>query len=409
MAGELIFGEGSLAENVDARYSIRVYWYPLREDGVTYVPWQGGNARIRPSGLMKSLGGFFVSEGKMIELKDVAVTFGSGKTELHAVIDASMKINKGEIVGIVGYSGAGKSTLVRTINLLTKPTSGEVIVGGRNLTALTEKELRVERRKIGMIFQHFNLMNSRTVRDNIALALGHLPKADIDRRVEELLALVGISGKIHSYPSQLSGGQKQRVAIARALANDPEILLCDEATSALDPETTKSILKLLSELNKKLDLTLVVITHEMQVVKELCTRVFVMDGGEIVEEGSIVQIFSSPKNPLTEKFVRTATNMDEDVAKVIENRQAFHLKHDEIYILTFVGEQFREPFIANLQRDHGIITNILSGNVEFLNQTPFGNLLVSFDGEPQRIDEAIRIMESEGIKVKRINLKEVSG
>lgn len=342
----------------------------------------------------------------MIELKDVAVTFNNNKSELHAVKNATLKIEKGEIVGIVGYSGAGKSTLVRTINLLTRPTSGQVIVGGKVLTDLSEAELRDERRKIGMIFQHFNLLNSKTVRDNIALALKGLKKEEIDKRVEELLTLVGISGKINSYPSQLSGGQKQRVAIARALANNPEILLCDEATSALDPETTKAILKLLAELNRKLNITLVVITHEMQVVKELCTRVFVMDSGEIVEEGSVVQIFSNPQNPITDKFVRTATNMDEDVEKVINNKDAFHLKSDDIYILTFVGERFREPFIASLQKDHDICTNILSGNVEFLNQTPFGNLLVSFDGDREKIDSAIRIMEKDGVRVKRISIKE---
>lgn len=342
----------------------------------------------------------------MIELRDVAVTFGKGGSSIHAVIDASLKIEKGEVVGIVGYSGAGKSTLVRTINLLTRPTSGQVLVGGEDLTAMPERELRSRRRKIGMIFQHFNLMNSKTVRDNIALALGGHERAKVDERVDELLALVGISGKKLAYPSELSGGQKQRVAIARALANNPEILLCDEATSALDPETTKAILKLLAELNRKLGLTLVVITHEMQVVKELCTRVFVMDGGLIVEEGSLVDIFSNPQNPLTEKFVRTATNMDEDVAKVIENRDSFRINGDELYILTFVGDRFREPFIATLQRDHGITTNILSGNVEFLNKTPFGNLLVAFDGDRRNINEAISIMETEGVRVKRINLKE---
>lgn len=342
----------------------------------------------------------------MIELKDVAVTFGRGSNELHAVVDASLKISKGEIVGIVGYSGAGKSTLVRTINLLTRPTSGQVLVGGEDLTAMSERELRPRRRKIGMIFQHFNLMHSKTVRDNIALALGGQSKAQTDARVDELLELVGISGKKLAYPSELSGGQKQRVAIARALANNPEILLCDEATSALDPETTKSILKLLGELNRKLNLTLVVITHEMQVVKELCTRVFVMDGGLIVEEGSLVDIFSNPKNPLTEKFVRTATNMDEDVAKVIENQDSFKISGDEIYILTFVGDRFREPFIAALQRDHGITTNILSGNVEFLNKVPFGNLLVAFDGDRHKINEAISIMEIDGVRVKRVRLRE---
>lgn len=344
----------------------------------------------------------------MIELKDVAVTFGRGSNELNAVKDASLRIEKGEIVGIVGYSGAGKSTLVRTINLLTRPTSGQVIVAGEDLTAMPERELRKRRRKIGMIFQHFNLMNSKNVRDNIALALEKTDRSGVDQRIDELLALVGISGKKLAYPSELSGGQKQRVAIARALANNPEILLCDEATSALDPETTKSILRLLAELNRRLNLTLVVITHEMQVVKELCSRVFVMDSGLIIEEGNVVEIFSSPKNALTEKFVRTATNMDEDVAKVLENKESFRLGGDEIYILTFVGDRFREPFIATLQRDHGITTNILSGNVEFLNRTPFGNLLVAFDGDRRRINEAISIMESEGVKVKRISLKEGS-
>lgn len=343
---------------------------------------------------------------RLIELKNVAVTFGRGANALHAVRDATMRIEKGEVVGIVGYSGAGKSTLVRTINLLTRPSSGQVMVNGEDYTAMSEAQLRPRRRKIGMIFQHFNLMNSKNVRDNIALALGGVEKDQVDERVDELLELVGISGKKLAYPSELSGGQKQRVAIARALANNPEILLCDEATSALDPETTKSILRLLGDLNRKLDLTLVVITHEMQVVKELCSRVFVMDSGYVVEQGSLVDIFSNPQNPITEKFVRTATNMDQDIAKVLENQASFNFQSDEIYILTFVGERFREPFIAALQRDHGITTNILSGNVEFLNRTPFGNLLVAFDGDRRKVLDAIAIMETDGVRVQRISLKE---
>lgn len=342
----------------------------------------------------------------MIELKNVAVTFGHGSKQLQAVVDASLKINKGEVVGIVGYSGAGKSTLVRTINLLTPPTSGQVLVAGEDLTAMSEEELRSRRKKIGMIFQSFNLMNAKNVRDNIAIALHGHKKTKIDYRVDELLELVGISGKKLAYPSELSGGQKQRVAIARALANEPEILLCDEATSALDPETTRSILKLLADLNHKLNLTLVVITHEMQVVKELCSRVFVMDNGLIVEDGSLVDIFSDPKNSITQQFVNRATNMAEDVAKVIENQAIFQISGDEIYILTFVGDRFRQPFIANLQRDQGITTNILSGNVEFLNKTPFGNLLVAFNGDRHKINQAISTMKADGIKVKRIRIKE---
>jgi len=230
---------------------------------------------------------FFLLEEEryMISLQDISVTFKADKNKaIHAVQHVSLEVDKGDVYGIVGYSGAGKSTLVRTINLLQRPTEGKVIVSGKDMMALNDKDLRESRKKIGMIFQHFNLMRSRTIHENVAFPLKNssLSKQEINDKVTELLSLVGLSEKAKAYPSQLSGGQKQRVAIARALANDPEVLLCDEATSALDPKTTSSILALLKELNKRLNLTIVIITHEMQVVKEICNKVAVMeDGGTI--------------------------------------------------------------------------------------------------------------------------------
>ena len=251
----------------------------------------------------------------MIELKDIDVVFKQKDNVVTAVKDVNLSINRGEIFGIVGYSGAGKSTLVRTINLLQRPTHGSVIVNGQNLIELAPAELRTARKKIGMIFQHFNLMNSRTIFDNVAFPLkgSGLSKKEVAHKVAELLNLVGLKEKSDSYPSQLSGGQKQRVAIARALANDPDVLLCDEATSALDPKTTSSILKLLKELNQKLNITMVVITHEMAVVKDLCDRVAVMENGHVLEEGSILEIFTQPKQSLTKEFINTATHFDQEI------------------------------------------------------------------------------------------------
>ena len=238
----------------------------------------------------------------MIYLKNICKTFiDDNKKEVHAVNDVSLTINDGDIFGIIGFSGAGKSTLVRCINLLERPTSGTVEVDGKDLTKLSEKELRESRKKIGMIFQHFNLFPSRTIFGNVAFPLqgSGLSKEEIAAKVRNLLELVGISEKENAYPSQLSGGQKQRVAIARALANDPDILLCDEATSALDPQTTKAILDLLKDLNKKLGITIVVITHEMAVVKEICNKVAVMEKGRVVEEGDVFSIFANPQEALT--------------------------------------------------------------------------------------------------------------
>ncbi|MEG0475804.1 MAG: ATP-binding cassette domain-containing protein [Carnobacterium sp.] len=342
----------------------------------------------------------------MISLKNVSVTFNSKEQDIHAVNDVTLTIPKGEVFGIVGYSGAGKSTLVRTINLLQRPTAGSVIVADQNLVQLKPKELRAARKKIGMIFQHFNLMASRTIAENVAYPLrkSGLTKPEIKARVAELLDLVGLSDKSSAYPSQLSGGQKQRVAIARSLANDPEVLLCDEATSALDPKTTLSILELLKELNQKLALTIVIITHEMQVVKEICHRVAVMENGHVVEAGDIVSIFTEPTEQLTKEFISTATHTDRALANLLKHPTLLNLQSDDVLAnISYVGASTSEPLIAALSTRFGVTTNILFGNVEFLQETPVGNLIVVFSGESSQRSKAIAYLQSNQVKVNLIN------
>ena len=255
----------------------------------------------------------------MIELKNVSKTFKTNQKEVQAVKNVNLTVDAGEIFGVIGYSGAGKSTLVRCINLLERPTEGQVIIENTDLTQLKEKELRTERQNIGMIFQQFNLLASRTAYQNVEFPLkgrGY-SKEEIREKVESLLDLVGIADKANTYPSELSGGQKQRVAIARALATDPKILLCDEATSALDPQTTKSILKLLKEVNRKLGITIVIITHEMEVIKEICHRVAVMEDGYVVELNDVVSVFSNPQAQITKEFIRsTSSLLDVDTLNV---------------------------------------------------------------------------------------------
>ena len=244
----------------------------------------------------------------MIELKNVSKVFYKHKAPVNALSDVSLAVSAGEIFGVIGSSGAGKSTLIRCINLLERPTSGQVIVNGQVLSALGARQLVLARRDIGMIFQHFNLLSSRTVFSNIAfpLELSHTPKPEIDRRVRELLALVGLEDKIHDYPVSLSGGQKQRVAIARTLASSPKVLLCDEATSALDPETTLSILSLLKDINRRFRITILLITHEMNVVRAICDRVAVISEGRLIEQGLVREVFSHPQAELTRRFISAA-------------------------------------------------------------------------------------------------------
>lgn len=342
----------------------------------------------------------------MIELKDIDVIFKNKDKVVTAVKDVNITVDRGEIYGIVGYSGAGKSTLVRTINLLQPPTSGTVKVNGQNLQELNKKELRNARKKIGMIFQHFNLMDSRTIFDNVAFPLkgSGLSKADVSHKVAELLDLVGLESKSDNYPSQLSGGQKQRVAIARALANDPDVLLCDEATSALDPKTTSSILDLLRELNHKLGLTIVIITHEMSVVKDLCHRVAVMEDGHVLEQGSIIEMFTNPQKALTKEFINTATHFDQEIALVLTHPMVSNVDDNgEIIRLSYVGEETTKPILSNLARDFGVDVNILYGHVEILQDTPIGNMLVAIEGPIENIQKAMEHLNNSEVRLQRFN------
>jgi len=347
----------------------------------------------------------------VIELKNLYKSYTTKAGKVEAVKDVTLKINKGDIYGIIGFSGAGKSTLVRCINLLEKPNKGQVIIDGKNLVTLSNKELRKERKKIGMIFQHFNLMKSRTVFENIAYPLrgSGLSKEEIRGKVLSLLKLVELEDKESAYPSQLSGGQKQRVGIARALANDPKVLLCDEATSALDPQTTKSILRLLKEVNKKLNLTIVVITHEMHVVKEICTRVAVMEKGRIVEEGNIFKVFSEPKQEITRNFIES-TSILSNINYLIEDKSSVvEIREDEkILKLKYLENSTTEPIISIISREFNVDANIIFGNVEIIEDAPLGGLIVIIRGEEEKVRNVIKYLEENNVEVEVIKDGRVS-
>lgn len=342
----------------------------------------------------------------MIDLKDIDVVFRSDDRVVNAVKGVNIHVEAGEIFGIVGYSGAGKSTLVRTINLLQRPTSGSVHVNGLDMLALNASELRQARKKIGMIFQHFNLMEQRTIFENVAFPLkgSNLTKTQVAEKVAELLDLVGLQEKTDAYPNQLSGGQKQRVAIARALANDPDILLCDEATSALDPKTTSSILALLEELNQKLNLTIVIITHEMSVVKDLCHKVAVMEDGKVLEKGDIVNIFTNPQNALTREFINTATHFDQEIAIVLTHPVTQSISKDgNIIRLSYVGEETTKPLISHIVKTFQVEVNIIYGHVEILQNTPVGNLLLGFKGSKENIHAALNYLKNQQVRVEHLD------
>ena len=329
------------------------------------------------------------SAAPMIRLENVSKVFDTGRSDVHALNSVSLDIQPGSIQGIIGFSGAGKSTLVRCINLLEKPTSGRVFVEGRELTAMAEKELRGVRRKIGMIFQHFNLMRSRTVLSNVAFPLkgSGLSKAQKQEKVMQLLRLVGLEDRASAYPAQLSGGQKQRVAIARALASDPKVLLCDEATSALDPQTTRDILRLLKELNRELGITIVIITHEMAVVKEICTDVAVMENGEIVERGALYDVFSRPQAPITRRFIETT----EGAAQLRQSPEALGVEPgDTVVVFSFHGESSGRALVSSLSREFDIDISILYGNVEMLAGKPLGKLITVIRGEEGSVRRALQ-------------------
>lgn len=341
----------------------------------------------------------------MIKLKNLEKEFHTDSGSVHALKNVSLDIPSGSIYGIIGYSGAGKSTLIRTINLLEKPDEGNVLINDRDITELSGKELEKLRQKIGMIFQHFNLLKSKTVYENIAFPLRYLKKnsKEIDKRVKELLELVDLKDKIDAYPSQLSGGQKQRVAIARALANNPDILLCDEATSALDPQTTTSILQLLQKLNEELGITIVLITHQMSVIKDICQRVAVMEDGRIVEEGDTYEIFSEPKQTITRKFVNTVFHND-DVEKLLEQDDLINLINDGagVYHLIFHGDNANNAYIAELIRKFQLDISIIYGAIEVIQKKPIGNLYVTISGNDALIKKALIYLHKENVSAYRL-------
>ena len=341
----------------------------------------------------------------MIQLEHISKTFETGRADVHAVQDVSLHIKAGEIFGIVGFSGAGKSTLVRCINLLERPTSGRVVVDGVELTALKGGKLNRERKKIGMIFQQFNLFASRTVFENVAYPLCYSGKSrkEITEKVEALLRFVELEGKRDVYPSQLSGGQKQRVAIARALACDPKVLLCDEATSALDPQTTSSILKLLKRLNEETGITIVVITHQMQVVKEICSRVAVMENGRVVEEGDVYSIFASPRQPMTRSFISTASSLSR-IHTMIENDEPMtRLKPGECMIkLQYQRQSAVEAIVSTVSRTYSVDVNIIFGNIELLGADLLGELVVILSGGKDDIEKAIAYFQEKRVDVEVI-------
>ena len=341
----------------------------------------------------------------MIELEQISKTFADAGREVHAVNNVSLTIRNGDVFGIIGFSGAGKSTLVRCINLLERPTEGSVRIDGKELTRMPAKELRQARKKIGMIFQHFNLMPSRTIFGNVAYPLkgSGLRKDQIAEKVRKLLDLVGIADKENAYPSQLSGGQKQRAAIARALANDPDILLCDEATSALDPQTTKSILKLLERLNRELGITLVVITHEMAVVKEICNRVAVMDHGRGVEEGEVFSVVASPKEELTRSFIKTTSNLQKIEELIAAKSPVVALKPGErIVRLSYVERNASEPLISTMTKKYGVILNIIFADIEIVQNAPIGGTVGILSGPQDKMDEALEDLRSKNVGVEVI-------
>ena len=336
----------------------------------------------------------------MIEIEKLTKVFGVGKSAVNALNGINIKIESGEIYGIIGLSGAGKSTLVRCINMLEKPTSGKVIVDGQEVTSLPEKKLREARQKIGMIFQHFNLLWSRTVAENIALPLeiANIPKQEIQGRVIELAELVGLTDKLSSYPRQLSGGQKQRVGIARALANHPKVLLCDEATSALDPDTTKQILTLLKEINVRLNITIVIITHEMNVIKEICDRVAVIDNAKIIEEGSVLDVFTAPQSPTAKRFISSVINTT--IPDVIKSRSG---KQGTVVHLSFIGEMAGEPIISVLMKNFDIYANILYGNIDHIKDTVYGSLVLELIGEEASITQALAYLAAQHLKMEVVS------
>ena len=338
----------------------------------------------------------------MIKLTNISKRYGEGDAAVHAVRNIDLDVAAGQIMGVIGESGAGKSTLIRCVNMLERPTEGGVFVDGQDLTQLSNGDLPRARRKIGMIFQHFNLLASRTVFANIALPLelAGMDKAAIKQRVNELLELVGLSHRAHAYPKELSGGQKQRVAIARALAPSPKVLLCDEATSALDPQTTQSILSLLKDINRTLGLTILLITHEMHVVKSICDRVAIINDGELIEQGDVAWFFANAKTELARRFISSTINLD--IPEEYQQRLSAEPETGALPLvrLGFTGETVDTPLISILSRDLGVDVTILSADIEYAGGVKFGFMLAELDGQPEQTQAAQAYLQEHKIQVE---------
>ncbi|HSJ37714.1 MAG TPA: ATP-binding cassette domain-containing protein [Planococcus sp. (in: firmicutes)] len=333
----------------------------------------------------------------MIQLENISKEYKSKKGVIRAVNDVSLHVKKGEIHGVIGYSGAGKSTLIRCVNLLEAPTAGKVQMNGREFTELTKKELLVERKKIGMIFQGFNLLRTATVEENIAIPLRliGIESKEIPERVEKYLDIVGLTDKKSAYPGQLSGGQKQRVAIARALAQEPEVLLSDEATSALDPETTESILDLLLKINAEFGITILLITHEMHVIQKICDHVYVMEAGNIVEDGPVIDLFSKPRHKTTRSFLNTISQ------RKLSDDFVSNLKQTgSVLRLTFRGDSTGEPLLAVVAKQFNVKPNILTANIMELKNGVIGNLDVHLAGEKEEIGRALTFLTDNGVAIE---------
>ena len=346
----------------------------------------------------------------MIKFSNIEKTYDSPSGPVKALKGINLNIAHGEIFGIIGLSGAGKSTLIRCINMLERPTSGKVFVDGKDVTAMNDSELREMRKQIGMIFQHFNLLSSATVYDNVAfpLRLANVSEDKIKKKVDELLNLVALSDKSAQYPSQLSGGQKQRVGIARALASDPKVLLCDEATSALDPQTTKSILDLIKDINQKLGLTVVVITHEMQVIKDICDKVAVISNGIIAEQGSVVDVFINPQQAITKEFISVLLSNELPAAfrgnKITQEETVGSLL---LLRLTFLGETADNPVIAGMIREaEGVDVTLLFGNLDEIHGIPFGRMIIGLSGAEEEVNKALNYLKHEDLKMEVIGYVE---
>ncbi|MCM3291933.1 methionine ABC transporter ATP-binding protein [Paenibacillus sp. MER 180] len=339
-----------------------------------------------------------------MRLEHISKQYGAnGKVQgLLALDDVSLSVESGEIYGIIGHSGAGKSTLLRSINLLERPTAGVVEVDGVNLTKLSKSALQQQRRKIGMIFQHFNLLSSATVYDNIAfpMRLAGTSKDKVEKKVNELIRLVGLEEHKHKYPAQLSGGQKQRVGIARALANDPKVLLCDEATSALDPQTTNAILELLLDINRKFGITIVLITHEMHVIQAICDKVAVIHGGKIAEAGKVVDVFLKPQHPVTREFI-----LEERSDADIQPWAAFKsqaAEHSRVVKINYLGDVTYEPVLHRVLTEAGVSFAILQGTISRMKDTPYGQLVVRLDGDTSAVEQSLSSLRAQGLEVEVI-------